>query len=101
MASCSFENFQHTCVGITFTRCLTWFLETAKLAPVGTFRAHEILNVARTGLVKAGQNQIFTPMLLVIAKKPQEKKKDEIIKGPPVNHDKAFNGEAHLNETYN
>eukprot|EP00483_Globobulimina_turgida_P001867 UN01869 len=73
MAKCSVENIQHTCVGITFTRCLTWFLETAWLAPKGTFRAHEILTVARRGLVKAGQNQMFTPMLLVVAKKPKQK----------------------------
>ena len=72
-AACSTENIQHTWCGSTFTHCLTWFLEKAGLAPKGTFRAHEILAIARRGLVKAGDTQIFTPMLLVVAKKPQEK----------------------------
>eukprot|EP01083_Nonionella_stella_P044562 119962_1 len=73
MAKCSVENIPHTYCGSTFTHYLTWFLEKAHLAPKGTFRAHELLSVARTGLVKAGETQIFTPMLLVVAKKPQEK----------------------------
>lgn len=72
-AKCSLENIQHTWCGSTFTHCLTWFMETAGLAPKGTFRTHQILQLARTGLIKAGDTQIFTPMLLVVAKKPIEK----------------------------
>jgi len=73
MAKCSVETIQHTYVGATFTHYLTWVLETLHLAPKGTFRAHEILSIARDGLVKAGETQIFTPMLLVVAKKPEQK----------------------------
>lgn len=73
MAKCSLENIQHTYCGSTFTHYLTWFLETVSLAPKGTFKAHEILRIALNGLVKAGELQIFTPMFMVIAKKPEEK----------------------------
>merc|ERR1719350_1623085 len=37
-------------------------METTGLEPKGTFRTHQILQLARTGLVKAGDTQIFTPM---------------------------------------
>ena len=73
LAKCSVDNIQHTKCGATFTHYLTWFLETIKLATKGTFRTHEILRIARDGLVKAGQTQIFTPMLLIVAKKPEER----------------------------
>merc|ERR1712228_507639 len=56
-AACSTENIQHTWCGSTFTHCMTWFLEKA-------------------GLVKAGDTQIFTPMLLVVAKKPIVEEKE-------------------------
>jgi len=73
MAKCTVENFQHTRCGMTFTHYLTWFLEKINLAPKGTFRTHGILRVAAEGLVKSGENQIFTPMFLVVAQKPMEK----------------------------
>lgn len=73
MAQCTVENFQHTRCGMLFTHCLVWFLETINLAPKGTFRTHGILRLAAEGLVKSGQNQIFTPMFLVVAEKPMEK----------------------------
>jgi len=73
MAGCTLENFQHTRVGMAFTHYLTWFLETINLAPKGTFRTHGILRLARDGLVKGGEQQIFTPMYLVVGQKPMEK----------------------------
>merc|ERR1712154_361267 len=73
MAKCTLENFQHTRCGMGFTHCLVWILETLNLAPKGTYRTHGILRLAAEGLVKSGQNQIFTPMFLVVAQKPMEK----------------------------
>jgi len=72
-ANCNVETIQHTWCGVTFTHYLTWILEKIHLAPKGTFRAHQILQTARDGLVKGGDLQIFTPMLMVIAKKPEQK----------------------------
>jgi len=73
-AACTLENFQHTRVGMAFTHYLTWFLETINLAPKGTFRTHGILKLARDGLVKGGDLQLFTPMYLMVGQKPIEKK---------------------------
>jgi len=73
LAKCTLENIPHSCVGMAFTHALTWFLETVWLAPKGTFRTHQILRLARDGLVKAGENQTFTPMFMVVAEKPQQK----------------------------
>lgn len=72
-AKCSVENIQHTWCGAAFTHYLTWVLETLSLAPKGTFRTHQILQIARSGLVQAGDLQIFTPMFLVVARKPTQK----------------------------
>jgi sterol 24-C-methyltransferase len=71
LAKCSVENIQHTYCGAAFTHYLTWFLEKVWLAPKGTFRTHEILQVARKGLCQGGETQIFTPMFLVIGEKPK------------------------------
>jgi len=73
LAQCTVENIQHSRCGMAFTHYLTWALEALSLAPKGTFRTHGILRMARDGLVKAGENQIFTPMFLVVAQKPTEK----------------------------
>eukprot|EP01084_Bolivina_argentea_P297500 512540_1 len=70
----SLETFQHTWIATKFTNYLTWCLEKAWLAPKGTHRAHEILSLARNSLVDAGDLQIFTPMLLVVAQKPKQQK---------------------------
>jgi len=48
------------------TRVLEWF----GFIPKGTFEVGETLKVAADALVKGGQTKLFTPMYLVIARKP-------------------------------
>ncbi|KAF8518359.1 delta-sterol C-methyltransferase [Hysterangium stoloniferum] len=56
--------------GILVTQTVVWLLEKARLAPKGTHDVGEALIVAANSLVEGGQKKLFTPMLLVIARKP-------------------------------
>lgn len=70
-ASFSLENLPHTTVGTMITDWLCWTLEKTGLAPPGTYKAHQVLLTAREGLVAGGQMGIFTPMLLLVGRKPE------------------------------
>ncbi|KAF8814976.1 delta-sterol C-methyltransferase [Phlegmacium glaucopus] len=47
-----------------------WLMERLGLLPKGTYDVSESLKVAGESLVKGGQTKLFTPMYLVISRKP-------------------------------
>jgi len=69
-AKCSLENLPQSYVATLVTHVLCSVLEKVGMAAKGTTRAHDILLEARDGLVAGGQLGIFTPMFLVICRKP-------------------------------
>jgi len=69
-AGCSIETFHHSWAATTFTHYLCWTMEKAGLAPKGTLKTHEFLIKAKDGLVKAGRENIFTPMFFILVRKP-------------------------------
>jgi len=48
-------------------------LEWLHIAPAGSKKVHTVLCTAADSLVRAGKLEIFTPMLLFIARKPINK----------------------------
>jgi 24-methylenesterol C-methyltransferase len=52
------------------THMITWAMEKVRCAPKGTLAVHELLLKAAVALEKAGDLDIFTPMYLVVLKKP-------------------------------
>jgi len=72
-AGCSFENLPQSYVATVVTHIMCTAMEKVGMAPKGTVRAHDILIEGRDGLVAAGRLGIFTPMLLVIGRKPNKK----------------------------
>ena len=73
-SGCSLESFPQSRLAIFMTHKLCMVMEKVGLAPKGTVAAHEILVEARDGLVDGGEREIFTPMLMVICRKPLKKK---------------------------
>jgi len=71
-AKCSMENIPQSYIATVVTHNLCKVMEKVGLAPKGTTRAHEILLEGRDGLVAAGQLGVFTPMYLVICRKPSK-----------------------------
>ncbi|KAJ7634665.1 delta-sterol C-methyltransferase [Roridomyces roridus] len=57
--------------GIFVTHNALWFMEKLGLVPKGTHDVGEALRVAALSLVRGGQQKLFTPMYLVVSKKPQ------------------------------
>lgn len=49
-------------------------MEKLHMVPKGTYQIGEDLKVAGNALVLGGQTKLFTPMLLWVARKPEEKK---------------------------
>ena len=64
------QTVQHSTPCTYFASWLTYLLESCKIAPKGTYNAHNILNIAREGLVEGGKLQLFTPYYIVVAQKP-------------------------------
>jgi sterol 24-C-methyltransferase len=73
-AGWNWESLPHTKIGMAFTHGMCWTLETLRLAPKGTYQTHQVLLKAKDGLLAGGQMGIFTPMYLVVARKPLKKK---------------------------
>ncbi|KAF7323862.1 Delta-sterol C-methyltransferase [Mycena kentingensis (nom. inval.)] len=57
--------------GILVTQNAVWMLEKLRLLPKGTYDVGEALKVAALSLVRGGQQKLFTPMYLVVSKKPE------------------------------
>lgn len=66
----SFASFRSTRVGRFTTHNVLRALETLRLAPKGTVRVSETLNLCAVAMVEAGRLGIFTPMYFVHARKP-------------------------------
>lgn len=54
-----------------FAQTLLWSLEKLRVVPQGTAQVGETLIMALLALVEGGRTKLFTPMLLVIARKPE------------------------------
>jgi len=70
--SWSFQGIRLTWLGVTLTHALVWVLETIRLAPKGTTKAHSMLMQAAKGLLAGGQTGIFTPSYFFHARKPMK-----------------------------
>jgi len=62
--------FKHTPLGRYLTNWMVWSLEKAWVAPSGTVKVHTLLCQTANDLSNAGKLGIFTPMFLVIGRKP-------------------------------
>ncbi|KAJ7688969.1 sterol 24-C-methyltransferase [Mycena rosella] len=60
-----------TRLGKFFTHNTVWMMELLGLLPKGTHSVGEALRIAATSLVRGGQLKIFTPMYLVVSRKPE------------------------------
>jgi len=66
----AFRNFRMSSLGRLTTHAMISTLEWLHIAPAGSKKVHNILCTAADSLVKGGKMEIFTPMLLFIARKP-------------------------------
>jgi sterol 24-C-methyltransferase len=57
-------------MGILVTHTLLWLMQLVGLVPKGTWEVGETLRLAALALVKGGQQKLFTPMFLMVARKP-------------------------------
>jgi sterol 24-C-methyltransferase len=62
--------FQMTGVGKFLTRNLVWVMEGLRLAPSGTSKVQEMLQQGGWGCAMGGFTGTFTPMWLMVARKP-------------------------------
>jgi len=69
---CSIKDFRMTTVGRLTTQVMVGVLETLYIAPKGTAKVANILEVGAKSLVNAGRMEIFTPMLLLVVRKPTQ-----------------------------
>lgn len=63
--------FRTSYIGRKLTTLLLSTLEKIHLAPQGSVKITETLENAAVGLVKGGEEKLFTPMMLFVAKKPE------------------------------
>ncbi|MCO5599933.1 hypothetical protein L7F22_054040 [Adiantum nelumboides] len=66
-----FTCWRMTWLGTLTTQTAVRVLETARLAPKGTYDVGESLKVAAVNLVAGGKTKLFTPMMLFICRKPE------------------------------
>lgn len=59
-------------VGAKVTHGLCWVLETMRLAPKGTTRVSSVLQKGAIGLIESGKVNAFTPMYLLVGRKPSK-----------------------------
>jgi sterol 24-C-methyltransferase len=64
------EMFQTTRFGRSASRTLAWLLEKVGIAPEGTSSVSGFLEKGQDALCEAGRKGIFTPLYLVVARKP-------------------------------
>eukprot|EP00466_Bigelowiella_natans_P014819 jgi/Bigna1/66661/fgenesh1_pg.2_\ len=69
-ADWTLDGWKHTVVGRKFTEIMVRVLESIGIAAEGSFATLQMLEDAATHLVKGGQQDLFTPMYLVVARKP-------------------------------
>ncbi len=66
----SFASFRSSRIGRFVTHNTLRALETLRLAPKGTVRVSETLNLCASAMVEAGRLGIFTPMYFIHSRKP-------------------------------
>jgi len=64
------RGFLRSTQGRFFTRTMLNFVETIGLAPKGSVATADMLEDAAVSLVESGENEIFTPMYMLIGRKP-------------------------------
>lgn len=64
------QRFQFTDIGMPLTTNVLKVMETLKLAPAGTSKVQTMLQQGAIGLAQGGEQDIFTPMYLCVARKP-------------------------------
>jgi sterol 24-C-methyltransferase len=67
-----FYTFRMTYFGRSLTRCVLTALETVRLAPPGMCKMSDSLAEAADALATGGKLKIFTPMYMMIGRKPLE-----------------------------
>ena len=67
---CTFR-FQMTEIGKFFTRNLLWMIEFLWLAPAGSYKVQIMLQQGGWGCAQGGYTGTFTPMFLMVARKPK------------------------------
>jgi len=68
--SFSLSGWKHTRIGRYLTNRAVALMETCKIAPKGTTEVSNLLMSTADDLVNGGRQEIFTPMLFVLARKP-------------------------------
>lgn len=68
------SQIKHSKIGRYMTQKFVDTLETVRIAPKGTSKAHQMLSTAADGLARGGETRIFTPMYFFLARKPETKK---------------------------
>ncbi|KAK3191970.1 Delta(24)-sterol C-methyltransferase [Lecanicillium sp. MT-2017a] len=58
--------------GRVFAHSLFWAMEKVRIAPAGTKKTAESLGRAADALVEGGKQKLFTPMYLMVGRKPSE-----------------------------
>jgi sterol 24-C-methyltransferase len=64
------SGFRMTHLGRSCTHALVWFLETIRIAPLGSTKISALLNATAIDLVDGGKEAIFTPSFYFLARKP-------------------------------
>jgi sterol 24-C-methyltransferase len=72
--SFTIEGFRHTRLGHWVTHFLVSTLECLRLAPKGTTATSQLLMKTAVALVEGGKLGIFSPIYLIVARKPEERK---------------------------
>ena len=66
------SRWKMTPLGRFITDIFVWILETLRLAPPGTRRVSQMLNLGADSLVEAADLGLFTPMFYFLVRKPVE-----------------------------
>ncbi|KAJ2803078.1 Delta(24)-sterol C-methyltransferase [Coemansia guatemalensis] len=64
------QSFARSQIGRVFTSNAVKLLEKVGIAPKGTVQVQDVLMTAADGLVNGAKQQIFTPMYLIVGRKP-------------------------------
>lgn len=77
--SWTLSGFRGTSVGRTLTNLMLTALETLRLAPKGSVTVHRTLCKGADGLAAAGEEGIFTPMFLMVGRKPAQPARSAVV----------------------
>ncbi|KAG9304961.1 hypothetical protein G9A89_003130 [Geosiphon pyriformis] len=68
-----FTVFRMTRMGKYFTRAVVGCLEKLGIAPAGSIKTQKVLETAQDSIIQGGRLGLFTPMFLLVGKKPTSK----------------------------